>query len=204
MRQMRRTMKDEKDVHSRLMSAYKETPLWWFGAVFAVSYALGIAVIKVWPTQLPVWGFTLSLFIAFIFVVPCGIIQAITNQSVPLNVMMELFGGYLLPQKPVAVMCFKIFGELGTAQAITFAGDLKLGHYMKVPPRVMFKAQIAAGIASAISVVFVQSWMFANIPGMCSPDQPHGFNCAGTMTFASASMIWGGIGPQNVFSKGSL
>lgn len=39
----------------------------------------------------------------------------------------------------------------------------------------MFWAQIVASIVALTVQLGVQSWMFANIPDMCTPNQPDGF-----------------------------
>ena len=65
--------------------------------------------------------------------VPIGIIQAITNQQVGLNVITELIIGYALPGRPVAMMMFKTWGYITMYQALQFTSDFKLGHYMKIP-----------------------------------------------------------------------
>jgi OPT family oligopeptide transporter len=204
MRQCRRTLKDEKDVHSRLMSVYPEVPHWWYGTLFVIAFVLGIGAIAGFPTQLPIWAYIIALILSALFVVPVGIIQAITNQQVPLNVIVELVAGYMIPGKPIAVIIFKAYGYLVANQAIMFAGDLKLGHYMKVPPRTMFAVQTVATVVSCFVVLGVQTWMFGNIPDFCSPDQPNGFTCPSTTTFANASILWGAIGPQRLFSQGAL
>jgi len=52
----------------------------------AVSmFAFGLASILAWPSQFPVWGFILALVIAFFYVIPIGMIQALTNQQVGLK-----------------------------------------------------------------------------------------------------------------------
>ncbi|CAE7113021.1 unnamed protein product [Rhizoctonia solani] len=130
-RQFRSSMKDETDVHSRLMLAYPEVPQWWYVVLGLISFALGIVTIEVWDTKLPVWAFILSLLISLVYLVPVGMIQAITNQQVGLNVITELIVGYMLPGKPVAMMIFKTFGYITMTQALAFVSDLKLGHYMK-------------------------------------------------------------------------
>ncbi|KAG2117614.1 OPT oligopeptide transporter [Suillus clintonianus] len=140
-RRFKSSLRDERDVHSRLMQAYSE----------------------VFPTDLPIWGVCVALALAALLAIPVGMLQAITNQQIALNVMFEMIGAYLLPGKPVAVMIFKASAYMGTNQAVGFAGDLKLGHYMKVPPRLMFTAQVLAAFLSCIVVTLVQNWMFANI-----------------------------------------
>ncbi len=82
--------------------------------------------------------------------------------------------------------------------------DLKIGHYMKIPPRVMFMAQVVASTLACFVCVGVQEWQFANIEGYCTPTQKDGFVCNDIETFATASIIWGGIGPQRLFSHGAM
>lgn len=48
----------------------------------------------------------------------------------------------MYPERPVANMCFKVYGYISMTQALTFLQDFKLGHYMKIPPRSMFMAQV--------------------------------------------------------------
>jgi len=66
----------------------------------------------------------------------------------------------------------------------------------------MFWCQVVAAIISCFTVTLVQNWMFANITDFCSATQPNGFVCPSTTTFASASVIWGGVGPARLFSVG--
>ena len=114
-------------------------------------FVFGIISIEVWPTQMPVWAFVLGLVrlyvlrsddeftdgilkvIAFVYIIPIGMIQAITNQQLGLNVITELIIGYALPGRPIAMMMFKTWGYITMAQALQFTSDFKLGHYMKIP-----------------------------------------------------------------------
>lgn len=137
-------------------------------------FTFAVVSLEVWDTKFPIYAFVVSLLIAFIYSIPIGMIQAITNQQVGLNVITELIIGYWMPGRPLAMMLFKTFGYITMAQALTFASDMKLGHYMKVPPRPMFWAQVVATVIAGTVQLGVQSWMFTNIPGMCEDDQPNG------------------------------
>ncbi|EIN04185.1 OPT oligopeptide transporter [Punctularia strigosozonata HHB-11173 SS5] len=202
--QARRSLSEQPDIHARLMSRYREVPEWWYAIIFLAMFVCGVVSIEVWPTQFPVWAFVLALIIAFVYIIPIGMIQAITNQQIGLNVITELVIGYALPGRPVAMMMFKTWGYITMAQALTFASDMKLGHYMKIPPRSMFWAQTAATVVAGTVQLGVQAWMFTNIPDMCSDSQPDGFICPSTEVFGSASIIWGVIGPQRQFSQGQV
>jgi len=66
------------------------------------------------------------------------------EQTPGLNVITEYIMGYLYPGRPVANMCFKVYGFISMKQALKFLQDFKLGHYMKIPPRTMFMAQVSS------------------------------------------------------------
>lgn len=169
-----------------------------------VMFVFGVVCIEVYHTEMPVWAFILALLIAFIYIIPIGIIQAITNQQVGLNVITELIVGYALPGRPIAMMMFKTWGYITMAQALTFTSDFKLGHYMKVPPRPMFWCQVVATALAGTVQLGVQSWVFSNIDDICSPHQRDGFSCPNTTVFGTASIIWGVIGPARQFSAGQI
>ena len=75
-------------------------------------FVFGVVGIEVWPTEMPVWAFVLALAVAFVYTLPIGIIQAVTNQQIGLNVIAELIIGYLLPGRPLAMMLFKTWGYI--------------------------------------------------------------------------------------------
>lgn len=50
--------------------------------------------------------------------------------------------GLIYPERPIANVCFKVYGYMSMAQAVSFLSDFKLGHYMKIPPRSMFLVQV--------------------------------------------------------------
>lgn len=202
-RRFRSSLKDERDVHSRLMMAYPEVPWWWYGIVGIVSFSFVCIAAEIFPTRFPIWAAFVAISIASLFSIPLAMLQAITNQQVPTQVMEEMIAGYMLPGRPIANVIYKTVGFITCAQAINFAGDLKLGHYMKIPPRVMFSCQMVAAAVASAWVILIQDWMLDSIPGICHPDQPSGFICPGSTTFFTASILWGAIGPHRLFGPGA-
>jgi hypothetical protein len=78
--QARRSLREQPDVHARLMSRYAEVPEWWYGLIFAAMFVFGktipislrqsdtefhagIVAIEVYHTEMPVWAFVLALAI---------------------------------------------------------------------------------------------------------------------------------------------
>lgn len=202
--QSRRSMSEQPDIHARLMSRYPQVPEWWYASLMVTMFVFGVVSIEIWHTEFPVWAFVLSLIVAFVYCIPIGMIQAITNQQLGLNVITELIIGYALPGRPIAMMMFKTWGYITMYQALQFTSDFKLGHYMKIPPRPMFWCQVVATVIAGTVQLGVQAWMFTNIPDLCSPSQPNGFICPSTEVFGTASFIWGVIGPKRQFSQGQI
>jgi OPT family small oligopeptide transporter len=202
--QFRLARSQEDDVHMRLMKKYRDAEDWWYAALFIVMLALSFVVVCAWPTTMPWWAYIVCILIPIVWVVPIGIIQAITNIQMGLNVLTEFIFGYMLPGRPLAMMIFKNYGYICMSQALYFAQDLKLGHYMKVPPRVLFFSQLIASIWSAIVQIAVMNWALATIPNVCEPYHAQSYTCPNANVFYTASIIWGAIGPARMFSGGAL
>ena len=112
--QLRRSLKEQPDIHARLMSRYNPVPHWWYSIIFGMfhesryasyeyiltlpsvaMFVFGVGAIEGFDTGLPIWAFILCLVIAAVYVIPIGIIQAITNQQiglkyVPLSILTDL------------------------------------------------------------------------------------------------------------------
>ncbi|CAK7324230.1 unnamed protein product [Dovyalis caffra] len=117
-----------------------------------------------------------------------------------LNVVTEYIIGYMYPERPVANMCFKVYGYISMAQALTFLGDFKLGHYMKIPPRSMFMAQVVGTLVSVFVYQGTAWWMMDAIPNLCGEDNGQ-WKCPQDNVFFKASVIWGLVGPRRIFGN---
>ena len=131
-----------------------------------------------------------------------SVIYSVTNISITLNVFAELIGGFLFPGNALAMNMFKSYGYVTTARTITFAQDLKLGHYSKIPQRVMFAAQTCATVVSTAVAMTILNWQVTGIKGVCTPSAQAKFYCPTTSTFFTASVIWGTIGPTRMYGQG--
>lgn len=72
----------EYDIHYAIMYQYKEVPQWAFILILVFSLVTGIIMVEVYNTTMPVWGIFVCLALAFIFLIPAGIIQALSNMQV--------------------------------------------------------------------------------------------------------------------------
>jgi OPT family oligopeptide transporter len=146
------------------MQAYPEIPNWWYAAVGVISITFLFVAVGCFHTHLPIWAVIIALIFTSILSLPLAIIQATTNQLIGTNVIGEIIGGYLVEGKPVANMIFKAICCQGSEQALAFSGDLKLGHYMKIRPRIMFTAQTIATVVSCFVATAVRRTMYSYSP----------------------------------------
>ncbi|BFZ59744.1 hypothetical protein YB2330_000761 [Saitoella coloradoensis] len=203
-RQAKATRESEPDVHARLMAKYPEAPDWWFAVLGLVMFGIGMGAVVGYPTEMPWWGFIVALLISVIFFIPIGFIQGVTNYQIGLNIISEFIGGYMLEGRPVANMLFKTYGYITMYQGMAFVADLKLGHYMKIPPRTLFWAQTIATLWSCFVTIGVFDWAIVNIKGICTSEAISNFTCPGGTVFYTASIVWGVIGPMRQFSHGHM
>lgn len=75
---------------------------------------------------------------------------------------------------------------------------------MKIPPRVTFSAQLVAGLWSCLVQIATMNWALGAIKDVCSAKQPNHYTCPNGRVFFNASIIWGVIGPRNIFSVGQM
>lgn len=189
---------DYEDVHVRLMRAYPEVSEYWYFGVLVVAAATGMAGIATYPTYTTIGVVPYGIILALLFVVPTGIIRAMTGVEVTLNVLAEFIGGMWVEGNALAMNFFKSFGYVTCAHALSFSNDLKLAHYLKIAPRQTFAAQMVATLISTFVCVGVFQFQM-DIPDVCTPEAPMRFTCPTPQTFYTASVLWGTIGPLKIF-----
>ncbi|GJD03453.1 OPT oligopeptide transporter [Colletotrichum higginsianum] len=241
---------DFKDVHTRMMSNYPEVPEWWYLILNLAAIAFGVAAVAAWPTevrlffspcdpmrkrerltrilQTSVGVVFFGIALALVFVIPTGIIFATTGMEVEFNVLAEFIGGAWEPGNALAMNFFKCFGYVTTAHALDFANDLKLAHYLKIPQRHTFAAQVVAVFVSAFVCTGVMNFQIENIPDLCSTavlrrldllnvrgipltelcptcrNQKDRFTCPGVNTYFTAAVLFGSLGARKVFGSGGI
>ncbi|RIB17097.1 OPT oligopeptide transporter protein, partial [Gigaspora rosea] len=202
-----REEEEENDIHCKMMNVYPEVPYYWYGAIFIVMVIIAIILGNSNNVNLPWWGLLFSVAIAAFMMLPIGIIQAISNWQFKLNVITELVCGFILPGYPIANIYFKAYGTRTLFQCLYFVQDLKLGHYMKIPPRSMFTSQIWGTFVGVIveywAVRIIINTKRSYIDG--TEADPTGQWAGLKLQQANtASIVWGLIGARRTFGPDSI
>ncbi|XP_011074283.1 oligopeptide transporter 4 [Sesamum indicum] len=197
--------KAKRDIHTKLMKNYKDIPSWWFYVLLAVTMvvSLVLCIFLKKEIQMPFWALLLAAVLAFLFTLPISIITATTNQTPGLNIITEYLMGIIYPGRPIANVCFKVYGYMSMTQAIAFLSDFKLGHYMKIPPRSMFLVQFLGTMVAGTVNMSVAWWLLHTVDDICHPDKFSNspWTCPNDHVFFDASVIWGLVSPIRIFGS---
>jgi len=186
------------DIHTKLMAKYPEVSEWWFMLTLVIAAGLGMAGVGAWETFTTPAVVIYGIVLCAIFIIPVGLIKAITGIEVTLNVLAEFIGGAWVAGNALAMNYFKSYGYVTCAHAIAFVNDLKLAHYTHIPPWDTFLVQMVATFVSTVVCTGVFNFQM-NIPNVCTPQAPFGFTCPGINTFFTAAVFWGTLGPHKIF-----
>ncbi|PWN27910.1 OPT-domain-containing protein [Jaminaea rosea] len=202
LRGLRGVQTEEDDIHAKMMRRYNEAPYWWYGIVGVLSIVLAIICAEVYDTGLPVWALLIALIIPIVYYLPSGFIYALTGTQIGVNLVSELVAGYALPSKSLPNMMVKLYSQVGLTQGFLCSQNLKLGHYMKVSPRLTFWVMLIGTVWASVVQVFVNLFMRTHVNEICSAENAHQFTCPQASVYYTSSIIWGVIGPRRMFNSG--
>lgn len=101
-------------------------------------------------------------------------------------------------------MIFKSYALQTLSEGSRFVQDLKLGHYIKVPPRATFLVQLVSTLTVAFIQCGMQQLLFNSVPDICTSNQKYDLTCPHNEVFYQASVLWGVIGPGRQFGSTSM
>ncbi|KAF9609652.1 hypothetical protein IFM89_017831 [Coptis chinensis] len=180
---------------------------------FALTYGFGFATIAATISHVALFfmegsdalvGTYLACVLAFLFTPAISIITATTNQTPGLNIITEYLMGLVQPGHPIANVCFKTYGYISMAQAVSFLSDFKLGPLHEDPTTINVLVQIIGTMIAGNSYILVAWWLLTTIPNICQhellpPNSP--WTCPGDRVFFDASVLWGLVGPKRIFGS---
>jgi OPT family oligopeptide transporter len=195
--------REQPDPHYQAMKKYDEAPWWWYGILLVLSFFAGLIVVFKGQTTLPWWSYIVALILGA-FVTPFStLLFARMGNGIATNQLMKMVAGAINPGRPVANLYFSMWSHDVVSTSINLAGDLKMGQYLKIPPRVMFLTQVWGTILGAvinyvvmISVVDAQREILIDPVGtnVWSGQVPQSLNSA-AVTWSLAKELYGFNGP---------
>ncbi|EJD44887.1 peptide transporter MTD1 [Auricularia subglabra TFB-10046 SS5] len=151
--------RSKPDRHYLAMQKYKEAPMWWYAALLVLSFFAGLIVVFKGNTTLPWWGYLVALGTGAIVAPFSTVLYGRMGNGIATNQLFKMIAGASHPgasechpsrRRPVANLYFSMWSHDVVSSTVGLSGDLKLGQYLKIPPRVMFLTQVYGTILGAI------------------------------------------------------
>ncbi|KAH7073877.1 OPT oligopeptide transporter protein-domain-containing protein [Paraphoma chrysanthemicola] len=128
--------------HAHMAKHYKEAPWWWYIIVLVASFVLGLVVVIKENITLPVWAYIVALLMGCIIAPFSTLLYARFGNGIATNNLSKIIAGLMLPGRPIGNMYFAAWSHNVINGAVQLSQDLKMGEYLKIPPRVMFLTQV--------------------------------------------------------------
>ncbi|KAH9173341.1 oligopeptide transporter [Lactarius sanguifluus] len=148
--------KTQPDLHWVAIQKYKEVPWRWYTLLLLLSFFAGLISVLEGQTTLSGWSYIFALISGAIVAPFATLLNARLGSGMATNVF-KMIAGAINPGKPVANLYFSMWGHDVVATTIGFSSDLKIGQYLKIPPRSLFVAQIWGTIAAIVNYVVMVS-----------------------------------------------
>ncbi|XXG55173.1 hypothetical protein AAC387_Pa03g2898 [Persea americana] len=197
--------RQEGDIHNRLMSKYRTIPQWWFCTVIILSVVISIPSLVIFKQQLqlPVLGLFFAIITSIMSTFCEAVFQATANQGFDsIAGIQDLIIAYILPGRPLALETFRAYNRVSMLQALYLLSNLKLGHYLKIPPRSIFIIQVVGEVITSFIHVGVGWWLLSTIKNICEPDKlPKGspWTCPIEHVVFDGTVQSGVVGPSLLF-----
>ncbi|KZV74603.1 OPT superfamily oligopeptide transporter [Peniophora sp. CONT] len=202
--------KTQADPHWQAMQKYKEAPHWWYLILMGLAFFAGLIANIKGDTTLPWWSYIIALIVGA-FITPFStLLYARMGNGVATNQLFKMIAGAVNPGKPVANLYFSMWSHDVVSQSIGLAQDLKMGQYLKIPPRVLFGVQMWGTIIGAIvnyvvmnSIVSAQREILLDPIGtnVWSGQTVQSLN-SNAVTWALAKELYGPGGPYFIIPMG--
>ena len=144
-KQLRTRSLNEKgnDIHCRLIGLYGDVPDWWF-LVISILAIVVLMIVSDVSGMIAWYNVLFALVVPVIFVLPFGMVTSITGQLIQnqgVYFVMVIIVSSLWSGNQSKMMTFLAIGYTSYCQTLYLVSNMKLGHYMKIPPRILFFVQ---------------------------------------------------------------
>ncbi|KAL4248101.1 oligopeptide OPT transporter family protein [Abortiporus biennis] len=193
----------QPDPHWQAMRKYNEVPWYWYFGLLVLSFFAGLIVVFKGQTTLPWYAYITALALGALVAPFSNLLFARMGNGIATNQLMKMVAAAVNPGRPVANLYFSMWSHDVISTSIGLAGDLKLGQYLKIPPRTMFVTQIWGALLGAvinyvvmISVVDAQRDILLTPTGtnVWSGQEVQSLNSA-AVTWSLAKQLYGPKGP---------
>ncbi|KKY16111.1 putative oligopeptide transporter [Diplodia seriata] len=197
------------DQLSVLQRAYDEVPMWWFLALFGVSFVSLVTIVACGQLYIPTWTYFVAIGTGAVLVVPLGWLYALSNFQLPIGTVNELLYGLMVNavsgyKNPTGASVYGSIAGNAWYRAQYNLQDMKIGHYMHIPPKTVFFTQVFGsflGIPVNYAVVrWVLDTKFDYLTGKLE-DPSHQWTAQSLTSNLTMGVQYVLIGPRRLFQQ---
>lgn len=192
-----------------LQRSYDEIPLWWFITLFLISFVILIVILSQGYLFIPVWTYFVALATGAIVVIPLGWLYALSNFQLAIGTTNELWYGLMVNaiaghKNPCGASTYGSIAGDAWYRAQYNLQDMKIGHYMHIPPKAVFFSQIFGSLIGIPIDYAVIRWVLdtkANYVSGAEIDPTHqwtGQELARSLTSGVQYVL---VGPARLFKQ---
>ncbi|KAB5527984.1 OPT oligopeptide transporter protein-domain-containing protein [Coniochaeta sp. 2T2.1] len=189
-----------KDQLNVLQRSYQEVPLWWYAALFTASFIILLAITATDVLFIPWWTFLVAIATGALVVVPLGWLYALSNfQLLLYGLMVNSISGY---KNPCGASTYGSIAGDAWYRAQLQLQDMKIGHYMHIPPRDVFFAQILGSFIGVPINYGVMRWVLSTKADYLRgdvADPTHQWTGQSLATSLSLGVQYVFVGPRRLF-----
>lgn len=131
---------------NQMQTKYEQVPLWWYLVLFVGTFVTLITIFATGHMFMPWWAYFVALGFGLVIVTPLCWLYALTNFQLAIGSFNELLYGYMvqnIPNRhPAGASTYgAIAGDI-FYRAQYMLQDQKIGHYMQLPPKIVFWSQL--------------------------------------------------------------
>ncbi|CAG8126710.1 unnamed protein product [Penicillium nalgiovense] len=146
-------------------------------------------------------GFIVSIAIAGCLFIPLALIESQANMNMNLDPFFYIISAFWHKGQPLTLLYFYTFGFSTMQLAMGISQSAKVGHYMRVPPRITMTVIFFASIWSSLVSPAVAGYVVNHIDDICTPEAANNMTCRRTQTQFNTHLVWGLFGDK-LFSSG--
>ncbi|PCH38587.1 peptide transporter MTD1 [Wolfiporia cocos MD-104 SS10] len=185
------------DLHYKKMHIYKEVPLWWYGLITLGAFITAMVCAYTEHSGLPWWALIIALLFAAMILPFYGAMWAVAAWTPGITNLFQIFASALVPGSSQANMYFELYSSQSLTQAASMLGDLKLGQYTKLPPRVTFAVQIAGTVIGALlNYVIMQTVVKNERTILLSNEGTRVWSGQQIQSYNANAVLWGALGKE--------
>jgi len=163
-KELRERSLDKKgnDVHCRLIALYPDVPDWWF-VIVSLPALIVIVVVGQVSSIISWYKVFFALIIPIVLVLPFGMVASITGQTIQnpsVYYLLVIIATSCWVNNESTMLAFVTIGYSIFCQTLQLVTNMKLGHYMRIAPRILFLIQIVACLVTPSLSIGMQFYFF--------------------------------------------